>query len=91
MRLILIFILVGIVAFFLAKRKNRNPFIWFLISFLLGRFGPLTILLLVFLPKIERSERCSFCGEISKDNVCKSCGKSIKETIELGKGDYRVK
>lgn len=76
-----------IIAVILAKRKNRSPLNWGLLTGLVA--GPIAILILLALPSLQSaSERkCPYCAEFIKYEalVCRYCGKSIPtEGTSLG-------
>jgi len=48
-------LIVGVVMALIAKKKNRNPFIWFFLAFV-PALNMIFLITIIFLPSIESSE-----------------------------------
>ncbi len=56
---------------YLAYRKGRNAYLWFLLGLL---FWPIVIWIVLFLPRVE-PRRCPFCGDLigESEEICSRC------------------
>lgn len=82
---IIVVILCGIPAAYVAGTKNKNPWVWFFLTFL---FGPMALLMVGFAPALPPSDehlelqglkRCPFCVEpvMAAAVACCHCGHDI--------------
>lgn len=75
-RYVLLLIITGIVGGIIARRKGRNPILWFILCAIV----PLLVAVVIALPPLVSkgyTKKCSYCAEIIKEDamVCKHCGK----------------
>lgn len=83
-RYVLILIIAGIVGSIIARRKGRNPILWFILCAIV----PLLMVVIAVLPPLASkgyTKKCIYCAEIIKEDaaICKHCGK--EQPIEIVK------
>jgi hypothetical protein len=71
--ILLILFTIGATCYYTAKKKERNPFIWFFIGFFFGLMG---LLLLVLLPKARKAQ-------VTKQNQFSQQEQNIANTADV--------
>ncbi|MBU0599574.1 hypothetical protein KKB54_01710 [bacterium] len=88
-RVVILFIIVGIVGSIIAKKKGHSPILWFFLC----AITPLLIAVIIVLPPLASkgyTKACFYCAEIIKENavVCKYCGRELPiEMIKVSSFD----
>ena len=83
-RFFILLTILGFVGSIIARKKGRNPLIWFILCVLF----PLLIAVIALFPAMASkgyTKKCLYCAEIIKEDAgfCKHCGK--EQPIDLVK------